>query len=1144
MASALLATSVGAFAQITHAPLSSDVQEGRWYALGVGNSSITQYVGVSQSANGVMQFKAIDNTDLTSLARVDSALWSVTPTTTGEEGYIRFVLTNKATGLVFSFDTKNAVEGDVAPTGADLDKASTIGGTSTQWKWYDSRFSTDFTTGQPLTIDFDNGDSTMVVKITNDIVYVAKEIKSATLTPQSIRILDPQTWIMSPTDLNTKGDEVKYMQLSFAGEANDNNVFTGKWQAQTITGTLGDKAATSPYYPFVTYMDAANQAGKGWSNVISTADDNTVLLRKVSDDEELTNTYLHVDTSYYESRGNTFKLYNKLAENEAKMTTGGSAMDVDTLGYNLPVDAYRFMFTKNLLTDSIKIETVSGFVEMDRYVTPKNQKDGKVTKYTLVGLQANLAKFGINTFNGAAGILNVANGLATYPADDVRNNHTNFNVLSHCTLEGETEKVITFWSDDATRPVENWVNLWAYADGIDDDYASVPDGVYTIKDAETGEYLGVHIYSADSLADFTGTQAIANMNFNHIPAFQWVVLKTDRASEAREAVSPLNITNREFTQNNYAPVQLRKGTEDGQYKFGLFGGREVIFEKVADEYISDPYLGYKYLADDTLDVNRYTFNYWHSYAQDKFISLNAEDSLLNVLTNDADRFKIKGNDDEEYGYTPNALTEEYIPELEQLVRRSYTVELQGVGTIYKNKEDQYMVTKQASVADAQAEFLFKENNEFTKDNDVTLCYYALIDLTNVDSKAGVVDNDEKALLWSQVLGETRTSVFAVEADKAPLYRRFNNTALGESVTDGRDSLRFYENARGEYLMDEANPTWQVEGMNYVGMWTADKAEAGLAFIVDSAWINRGMGYKKPQYLISVAHNDFAGIKGEECTEDGPHFDFNGNPTDAAHCIHAHMAVPGFQRAKYMISFADSASVNGEDVPYTDIKNGYTRVGFVEAIRVADTLWVLPAEFKALDNEEINFAELQAYNDSVVAEGEKEIKNLLTGDNHKNYTWSFRYVTPEGAANVAEEGEANQFLIESNNYDDVNIAPNEAAWMKIQNGCIVLTNEDARFTDAKTGGDGALIFNVNGDNVTDDDLATDNEEISTSEVVVIAGNGQITISGAAGKKVVVSNILGQVVANTVLTSDNATIAAPQGVVVVAVEGEDAVKAIVK
>ena len=74
--------------------------------------------------------------------------------------------------------------------------------------------------------------------------------------------------------------------------------------------------------------------------------------------------------------------------------------------------------------------------------------------------------------------------------------------------------------------------------------------------------------------------------------------------------------------------------------------------------------------------------------------------------------------------------------------------------------------------------------------------------------------------------------------------------------------------------------------------------------------------------------------------------------------------------------------------------------------------------------------------------------------------------------------------------------------------------------------------------------TANDDVTVATVKVIAGEGQVTIAGAAGKKVVVSNILGQVVANTVLSSDNATIAAPAGVVVVAVEGEAAVKAVVK
>ena len=69
----------------------------------------------------------------------------------------------------------------------------------------------------------------------------------------------------------------------------------------------------------------------------------------------------------------------------------------------------------------------------------------------------------------------------------------------------EAKNVVTFYDDDvlAGRPVENHVNLLAYADGIDSDYASIADGVYTIKNVKTGEYYGVHIYDADSVAEYT-----------------------------------------------------------------------------------------------------------------------------------------------------------------------------------------------------------------------------------------------------------------------------------------------------------------------------------------------------------------------------------------------------------------------------------------------------------------------------------------------------------------------------------------------------------------------------------------------------------------------------------------------------------------
>ena len=123
-----------------------------------------------------------------------------------------------------------------------------------------------------------------------------------------------------------------------------------------------------------------------------------------------------------------------------------------------------------------------------------------------------------------------------------------------------------------------------------------------------------------------------------------------------------------------------------------------------------------------------------------------------------------------------------------------------------------------------------------------------------------------------------------------------------------------------------------------------------------------------------------------------------------------------------------------------------------------------------------------------------------------------------------------------------ISPTYAAWLRMQNGCLVLSDDrSSNFDEMNTGGDDALIFNVE----QGDDIATDNETIDAVEgISVVAGNGTVTVQGAAGKSVVITNILGKVIAETVLTSDNATISVPAGIVAVAVDGEEAVKAIVK
>ena len=409
--------------------------------------------------------------------------------------------------------------------------------------------------------------------------------------------------------------------------------------------------------------------------------------------------------------------------------------------------------------------------------------------------------------------------------------------------------------------------------------------------------------------------------------------------------------------------------------------------------------------------------------------------------------------------------------------------------------------------------------------------------------------------------EIRTSAFAVVTDDSPLYRRFNNTALGESNTDACDSLAFVESVRGEYLMDEWNKNLQDKVVNYAGIWNQGKADGKLFFHIDTAWVNRGAGNIKPQYLISTAHVDVPGTPGVPCTYAHNHYDNNGKLVDAAHCGHATPANAGYHYGKYLVNFSDSAQIvidrKASANPYMlstsgSVNSAYTRVGFVEAIHMGDSLYVLTNGFEKMAPADLDTAAIIA--NYKKAGLERFIVNLA-GDNHKNVTWSFRYVNPDKAGNVAEEGNDNSFLIESNVYaanetyrtvkgdKDRAIAPiDAAAWLKMHNGCLVLTDKAATFSSTKTGGDGALVFNVQ--RMTEEDqFVTSNDEIATEGISIVAGNGTVTVQGAAGKSVVITNILGKVIAETVLTSDNATISVPAGIVFVTV-GNETVKVAVK
>ena len=650
-----------------------------------------------------------------------------------------------------------------------------------------------------------------------------------------------------------------------------------------------------------------------------------------------------------------------------------------------------------------------------------------------------------------------------------------------------------------------------------------------------------------------------------MPAYQWVVLKT-KTSEYFKDISPVSVTNREYPSlkspiwdsknsvlKNATSWQLTQAEGSKLYYCSALSTDSLIITKitkeVSKESLEDKYLGYKYLPDDSLLITNYAFNYFNPYTMNRYIAQVDGDTTMNALQDTPTFFELVPTNDNKsvaYGYSDaNGLKRAGIVQLERAI---YQIK-SGDSHIALGKENRYVLTESAVIA--PAEFYFKENNETAGKG----CYYAFIDAIDVNkdkkdnvisfnNKLGVADQSLKALLQEQVIEEVRTSAFTIAIADQPLYRRFNSEKLDGAMGNQDDTLllRFKEHYVGDFLMDETNENFQREGMNYLGIGAEEIAKAGLSFTVRPFNIGKSARYNiKPQYLVYVNETEKAGTKLIPCDYNHKHLTVDGKPTNNPDsCFHATPAVPGFIRYNLLVSFADSTEApntpNDEQLYHFGM---YHRVGFVDAVEQDSVLYILGDNFKGIATADLNMEEVKEVADAI------DLKKAVTEDKHHNYTWSFRYIDPTIAANEEEADRA--FLIESNKSttqgNKLDIAPNYGAWLKNQNNCLVLSDPDqSTFENAKTGDDNALIFNI--EKGSADDMATDNEEIAASSVTVIAGAGQITINGAAGKKVVVSNILGQVVANTVLTSDNATIAAPQGVVVVAVEGEEAVKAIVK
>lgn len=259
-----------------------------------------------------------------------------------------------------------------------------------------------------------------------------------------------------------------------------------------------------------------------------------------------------------------------------------------------------------------------------------------------------------------------------------------------------------------------------------------------------------------------------------------------------------------------------------------------------------------------------------------------------------------------------------------------------------------------------------------------------------------------------------------------------------------------------------------------------------AMYVDTAYYNRGTN-NRWQYLLGVeidrkVVNDDCGVPSHE--------KFHADTT----------------YGRFLVNLVDSAELYKKthlhDNKYVNTEK-FAKLGFVKGFHTNDTLII-----------QRNGVLIPAKEDSIYM-GSKDF-NVAK--------FAFRIV----------DHETNAFKIETL-YKKYSEGPDgkedKLGYLKWMNGYVVVVN-------AIENGD---TFNLK----ADPSAPTANDKITASTFSVVATDGAVIIKGAAGKTVSISNIVGQTIASRVLSSDNETVnVSVRGVVIVSVEGESAVKAIVK
>ncbi len=396
------------------------------------------------------------------------------------------------------------------------------------------------------------------------------------------------------------------------------------------------------------------------------------------------------------------------------------------------------------------------------------------------------------------------------------------------------------------------------------------------------------------------------------------------------------------------------------------------------------------------------------------------------------------------------------------------------------------------------------------------------------------------------LCETTTDAFALVPAENRLYRDLNEAYAGLVNNDKKViNIMGIDEQSNEFLFEDIK-----NGMNYLGIENKSDLTTDEGFYVDA--VAKSMNTTMPQYLFVVAADSVPAYTYCDCDIHNVKHGINSG------CEHSE-DYAGYVEGRFLVNFNDSvhnAMINKLTNADKFKSNGYTRLGFVEAVHRGDNLYVLKAPYTL---ESIKEVAADGSGDKIInplflsADSLGKVYDIVPLDGkHNNVAFSLR--------NVGDD--ADSFMLESNDmytggkgYSQVGSFA--GAWVKIINGVPVLAKYSNANGNHNTGdttdswfeaGDYTDLDETTGEfinqgarftfEVLDKDAsATANEEITADATVsVVATDGAVIVKGAEGKNVIVSTILGKVVANEVVNSDNETIAAPAGIVVVSVDGE--------